>query len=323
MRKYSNLLVERGEGAYGFIHLTFEEYLAAQGVAQRGELDLGRAVEVLLQHLDDPAWHETILLTVGYLGIVQRNRRSASAVIERLLAAKRVGRGQGWNVVVAGEALRDVGDVGITDRCRSRVLGALAGAMQNAAVRPDYRRRAGLLLGWLGWRPDDLDAWIEIPAGPFLYGDGRDDGVIEHAYRIGRYPVTNAQFARFVEAGGYEDKALLVGGGSGLAQRRVGRACAFTLAGLGQEADAAATKSAQVVGRPGAGQSTGAGGGRQLVRGRGLLSLADRGAARGRAPSARRSWCACRQRRNGSGRRGAPAGASTPGVRSSTSAAAT
>ena len=206
VREYSNLLVERGEGAYGFIHLTFEEYLAAQGVAQRGELDLGQTVEVLEQHLDDPAWHETVLLTVGYLGIVQRNRRSASAVIERLLAAERQEESRGWNVVVAGQALRDVGAVGVTDRCRGRVLEALVGTMQDPAARPDYRRRAGLLLGWLGWQPAGLDEWVAIPAGPFLYGEGREERSIEHAYRIARYPVTNLQFARFVEAGGYEDE---------------------------------------------------------------------------------------------------------------------
>jgi formylglycine-generating enzyme required for sulfatase activity len=205
VRRYSNLLVERGEGAYGFIHLTFEEYLAAQGVAQRGELDLSQATAVLLAHLDEPAWHETLLLTVGYLGIVQRNRRSASAVIERLLAAERAGVGRGWNVVVAGEALRDVGAVGVTDRCRGRVLEALVQTMQDAAVRPDHRRRAGLLLGWLGWLPADLDEWMEIPAGPFLYGDGREERILERPYRISKYPVTNAQFARFVEAGGYEE----------------------------------------------------------------------------------------------------------------------
>jgi formylglycine-generating enzyme required for sulfatase activity len=205
VRRYSNLLVERGEGAYGFIHLTFEEYLAAQGVAQRGELDLSQATATLLAHLDDPAWHEPTLLTVGYLGIVQRNRRSASAVIESLLASAREGEGRGWNVVVAGEALRDVGAVGVTERCRGRVLDALVGTMQDAAVRPDYRRRAGLLLGWLGWLPDDLHAWVEIPAGPFLYGDDKRRRIIEQPYRIGRYPVTNAQFARFVEAGGYEE----------------------------------------------------------------------------------------------------------------------
>jgi len=205
VHRYSNLLVERGEGVYGFIHQTFEEYLAAQGVVQQGELELSRATKLLLEHLDDPAWHETTLLTVGYLSIVQRNRSSASAVIKTLLEAEREGEGRGWNVIVAGEALRDVGTVGVTDLCRSQVLDALVETMQDAAVRPDYRRRAGLLLGWLGWLPDDLDEWVEIPAGPFLYGERKERWIIERPYLIGKYPVTNAQFARFVQAGGYED----------------------------------------------------------------------------------------------------------------------
>jgi formylglycine-generating enzyme required for sulfatase activity len=206
VRRYSNLLVERGEGTYGFIHLTFEEYLAAQGIAQRGQLDVGETAKALRQHLTDPAWHETTLLTVGYLGIVQRNRRTAAAAVEGLLEADVPSAERGWNVVVAGEALRDVGPAGVTEDCRRQVLGRLAGAMQDEEVAPVYRRQAGLLLGWLDWQPDDLDEWVEIPAGPFLYGEGRREHLIEQPYRIGKYPVTNTQFARFVEAGGYDDE---------------------------------------------------------------------------------------------------------------------
>jgi predicted NACHT family NTPase len=36
---YSNILVERGQKQYGFLHLTFEEMLAAYGIYQRGQLD--------------------------------------------------------------------------------------------------------------------------------------------------------------------------------------------------------------------------------------------------------------------------------------------
>ena len=203
---YSNLLVERGEGTYGFIHLTLEEYLAAQGIAQRGQLDVGNTVKALHEHLTDPAWHETTLLTVGYLGIVQRNHRTAGAVVEGLLEADVPPAERGWNVVVAGEALHDVGPAGVTENCRQRVLERLVSVMQDADIAPDYRRQAGMLLGWLGWRPTDLDEWVEIPAGPFLYGDRRQERLIERPYRIGKYPVTNAQFACFIEAGGYDDE---------------------------------------------------------------------------------------------------------------------
>jgi formylglycine-generating enzyme required for sulfatase activity len=163
-------------------------------------------MKVLREHLTDPAWHETTLLTVGYLGIVQRNRRTAAAVVEGLLEADVPAAERGWNAVVAGQALRDVGPAGVTEGCRQRVLDRLVSTMQDADVAPVYRRQAGLLLGWLDWQPDDLDEWVEIPAGPFLYGDEREGRVIERPYRIGKYPVTNAQFARFVEAGGYDDE---------------------------------------------------------------------------------------------------------------------
>jgi formylglycine-generating enzyme required for sulfatase activity len=68
-------------------------------------------------------------------------------------------------------------------------------------------------------------AWAEVPAGPFLMGSRDDDPLasndekpqhkldIPYAYLIGRCPVTNAEFARFVEAGGYKDKELWTAAG--------------------------------------------------------------------------------------------------------------
>lgn len=54
--------------------------------------------------------------------------------------------------------------------------------------------------------------WIEIPAHkvtlenePGFYGGGQTFDVA--AYVIGKYPVTNAQFAVFIRAGGYENQA--------------------------------------------------------------------------------------------------------------------
>jgi formylglycine-generating enzyme required for sulfatase activity len=73
-------------------------------------------------------------------------------------------------------------------------------------------------------RPDDQGAgegvlpdiaWCEVPAGPFLLGanadeEAWDDERPQHelalpAFYIARYPITNAQFAPFVEGGGYNE----------------------------------------------------------------------------------------------------------------------
>ncbi|MBI5649862.1 MAG: SUMF1/EgtB/PvdO family nonheme iron enzyme [Chloroflexi bacterium] len=71
-------------------------------------------------------------------------------------------------------------------------------------------------------RPESLErvmpAFVEIPAGAFLMGSqdkNQQAGdsekpqrkvMLDYAYRIGRYPVTNAEFARFVAAKGYANQ---------------------------------------------------------------------------------------------------------------------
>ncbi len=46
---------------------------------------------------------------------------------------------------------------------------------------------------------------IRIPAGPFLYSEGEQQQTIElPEYWIGRYPLTNAQYKRFVDATGHD-----------------------------------------------------------------------------------------------------------------------
>ncbi len=203
VRNYSNLLVERGKDQFGFLHLTFEEMLAAKGIAAQAQLGPQGAVDVILRYLDDPAWHETILLAVGALGVVAQQPLAAGQVLQSLCELELEGESRGRNVTVAGEALLDVGEVGVGRRAAARITNCLVETMQGADTPPRTRRQAGLILGRLGWQPDDLDAWIEIPPGPFLYGDAKKPREIRHRYWIGKYPVTNAQYARFIEADGY------------------------------------------------------------------------------------------------------------------------
>jgi formylglycine-generating enzyme required for sulfatase activity len=77
-----------------------------------------------------------------------------------------------------------------------------------SCVEPERRRHVGLLAGELGWVPEDLDAWVEIPPGPFLYDDDKETREISRTYWIGKYPVTNLQFARFIAAGAYVSREL-------------------------------------------------------------------------------------------------------------------
>jgi hypothetical protein len=47
--------------------------------------------------------------------------------------------------------------------------------------------------------------WVEIPAGPFRYGEEKQQVKLECFY-ISRYPITNAQLQAFVDADGYKEE---------------------------------------------------------------------------------------------------------------------
>jgi formylglycine-generating enzyme required for sulfatase activity len=86
---------------------------------------------------------------------------------------------------------------------KDKAVAALIATMQSPAVAPRLRREAGLLLGDLHWQPDDLETFIEVPTGEFLYGDPPKPRQIKHRYWTAKYSVTNAQYRRFIEDQGY------------------------------------------------------------------------------------------------------------------------
>ncbi|MFQ6016541.1 MAG: formylglycine-generating enzyme family protein, partial [Anaerolineae bacterium] len=194
IREQSGLLVERGLGLYGFMHLTFEEYLAARAIADLVE----EPEEVIGEYLYDPGWKEVILLAVG-----ASPRREATRLVQSILEAPAEGEERGKNIVLAGQCLVDVGRDGVTGRLWERVVDELVGVMQDSSIMPRTRAEAGLLLGELNWLPEDLDAWCKIPAGRVTI-EGKTKEV--ETFWIAKYPVTNSQFARFVEAGGYSQE---------------------------------------------------------------------------------------------------------------------
>lgn len=204
VREHAALLLERGPGEFGFIHLTFEEYLAAVALALHGQGNSAPIAEKLSAHIGEQAWREVALLTIGYLAIRQQLPKVAGEVIERLVESQPGAPGEA--VVLAGDAVLDTWPGGVPVQSKDRVLRALAPVMQNASVHPDLRRRAGLLLGRLGWRPVDLDRFVEVPEGKFLYGPKKKKVEIARKFWLGKYAVTNAQFARFVQAGGYQNR---------------------------------------------------------------------------------------------------------------------
>ena len=88
--------------------------------------------------------------------------------------------------------------------------------MNDINTEPPRRLEIGNLLAEMGDpRPGvglddnglpDID-WVEIPAGPFIYGEGENRQTMDlPRFNISRYPVTNSQFQAFIDAGGYQDE---------------------------------------------------------------------------------------------------------------------
>jgi formylglycine-generating enzyme required for sulfatase activity len=208
VESHSNLLLERGEQQYGFLHLTLEEMLAGKGLAQLYFDDPPQALTLFERYLADSTWHETLQLAVAAVGILKQQPRQAGAILQQILEMASPQTDPGRAVILAGQILLDMGQTGVSRAAAQKVTATLVESMQSGACPIRSRRDAGDLLGRLGWRPDPaLDDLLLATAG--LEPTGLD------AFRrvetdhgpiwMGKYPVTNAQFARFIEAGGYDN----------------------------------------------------------------------------------------------------------------------
>ncbi|HYO16621.1 MAG TPA: SUMF1/EgtB/PvdO family nonheme iron enzyme [Thermoanaerobaculia bacterium] len=215
VREHAALLLDRGGRQFGFIHLTFQEYLAAVAVAQKGQQEIAPVVEALASHVGDPAWIEVSLLTIGYLGIVQKRDEAASAVLSELLT--RAPGPPGEAVVLAGWAVADAGASGVTPACRQAVVTALLAMLRDETVQALHRAAAGRVLAELGDpRPEVMSVdgmeICRVPKGKFRMGSETDaeefigketpshEVKIPYDYFMARYPVTVSQFREYVEA---------------------------------------------------------------------------------------------------------------------------
>ena len=66
-RSRTGILVERGDGVYSFVHLTFQEYFAACDIESRSIDDLDQLWQTIEPRLFAPHWREVILLLLGRL----------------------------------------------------------------------------------------------------------------------------------------------------------------------------------------------------------------------------------------------------------------
>ena len=212
VRGHTGLLLERGAGTFGFIHLTFQEYLAAVAIYLDGQKGDQQVIESLKEHLGDDNWHEVSLLAIGDFGINHQQDVVAGRLLEGLIKESRGTPHEARAVILAGEAAVDVGRNGIAASSRKAIVEALLGTMTKPGRKApaSARAEAGRVLGKLGDpRPEVMTLegmqFCEVPPGPFMIGEGKElhEREVPYPCWMGRYPVTNAQFREFMEAEGY------------------------------------------------------------------------------------------------------------------------
>jgi formylglycine-generating enzyme required for sulfatase activity len=227
---HSGLLVSRAEGEIEFWHLSFEEYLAAVQLVALQIAEGDDPWTHVRDHLYDDRWGEVILLLASALHR-GGGPRASKRLIEKVLATGGDPVSQARAVGLVGRLLRDLRPYGGEPAAGTGYEKALSETLAlftrgGTAAPEGVRVEVGEALGAAG-DPRLLDPLVHrvaLPGGRFRMGAQKTDReaagydaeawddeapvrqVSLSPFQIGRYPVTVAEFRRFLEA---KDKGYL------------------------------------------------------------------------------------------------------------------
>ena len=210
----AGLLAARGQGVFTFPHRTFQEYMAACHLT---DLNFPKEAVSLLK-ADPQRWREALLLAGAKAahGTSSAVWNLAEALCYKKPLSKAAKKGvdpECWAALLAaqtlleneGERLVEVSEYNAPKLERIRLW--LWAIVEQGRLPPVDRVLAGEALAVLG-DDRDFDELVPVPGGPFAMGDDEDEDarprheVLLPAFKIGRYPVTNAQYRRFIETTG-------------------------------------------------------------------------------------------------------------------------
>lgn len=189
------LIVAR-DGQVGFWHLIFQAFLAAQHLMDT----CADYHDAVADYWDDDWYREVVELYVSYLSI--EHRQTANDIVQRVAEALDTAPYRRWRL--AARTLVDFHD----SRRNPAVVQTVGNRLKWIVEKPLESATlvdAGESLGWLG-DDRDLDAYVPVEADEYELEDLGTHRI--DAFDIGRYPVTNKLFERFVEDGGYGSEAL-------------------------------------------------------------------------------------------------------------------
>jgi formylglycine-generating enzyme required for sulfatase activity len=215
VRQRGGLLEERAE-LFQFLHLTFQEYLAARLLAKQRK----EAWPILNTRLDDAWWREVLLLHYGFAKTdYPPYAQEFLAWLSNPPMVNDAARLAGRELAAAAVLEIERPEPGVRRLQAEQLAAAITDPTWKTT--PAQRAAAGVTLARLGdprpgvgarvqngVRVPEID-WVAIKAGPFVMGEGAElftCTLINEAYRISRYLVTVAQYRCFVHARGYDQK---------------------------------------------------------------------------------------------------------------------
>jgi formylglycine-generating enzyme required for sulfatase activity len=218
----TGLIVQSARRQVEFAHHTFQEYLAARAYAQTAA---GR--QVLLQHVEDPTWAETLALAAGVLA--DQNPEELLPFFEAVLSTPALPPGgalsldalRAWapRVAAASVCFADLEGWDLDRAVLAPVRRAhelILPVLENVQI--DLRHRVEIANG-LGTVEDPRllrDRWIRLPATTTLIGSRSDEAwpqesppqrVSVAAFWMQRWPVTVGEYRDFVDNDGYTTEA--------------------------------------------------------------------------------------------------------------------
>jgi formylglycine-generating enzyme required for sulfatase activity len=197
-REEVGLLTERSSGQIGFFHLTLEEYLAAVDIARRGMEERKKRVK---EHWKNPRWREVILLAAGELMLNGRGEDLVDFIND--LRVQDEGDDPaltGQAELLAGLAVADVGMQNFENKKIVRdvrnELELLAKDIDPETREPSLQARIPVLnrakaadvVDELSYVPRDIFSFLPIAGSP------------TPNLCIAKYPITNAQYERFLKS---------------------------------------------------------------------------------------------------------------------------
>lgn len=215
-------LLEERLSTYRFLHLAFQEYLAARYLAEIVRSEGG--IETVVAFLEggpllETWWREVVLLVSGYFSVT--SPQIAQTFLERLAGIDRAATTRQPLLPQAQLAAAELAGVAWLEwpAQRQELRRRLANRLADLFTDPDLmsqapavtRATAGRVLARLGDPRPNLRVVVyngvklphivwgkELPAGEYTYQLSKV--AIEHSFRLARYPITYAQFQCFVEA---------------------------------------------------------------------------------------------------------------------------